>query len=141
MIRSRLPWIFLAPHSNNRKKLCYSALYHVHLNGTGSNGRPGPPYLFVGAALGPRNLLHHDTMTGYGLAVSSTATACHHCDDDCANARTKRKARNREHLRAFSFHFHTSKCCNLTPPFAYYKRGGRDPRQKVAARQDNTMQW
>jgi hypothetical protein len=87
-----------------------------------------PPYLFTGAASGPQNLLHHDTVSGYGRATSSTAMACHHHDDDCANARTKMKAWNREHLRAFSFYFHTSKCCNPTPPFAYYKRKGRDPR-------------
>jgi hypothetical protein len=36
----------------------------------GSNGRPGP-HLFVGAASGPRNLLHHDTASGYGLAAST----------------------------------------------------------------------
>jgi hypothetical protein len=48
-----------------------------HLNGTGSNSRSGPPYLFADAVSGPRNLLHHDT-------VSSTATPCHHRDDDCA---------------------------------------------------------
>jgi hypothetical protein len=44
--------------------------------------------------------------------------------------RMHRKARNREHLRAFSFYFRTSKYCSLTPPFACYKRRGRDPRQK-----------
>jgi protein-tyrosine phosphatase len=75
---------------------------------------------------------------GYGRTTSSTATAWHHCNDGCAKARTKRKARNREHLRAFSFYFCTSKHCNLTPPFAYYKRGGRDPRPKG---RNNTMKW
>jgi hypothetical protein len=30
---------------------------------------------------------------------------------------------------AFSFYFRTSKYYNLTPPFAYYKRGGRDPQR------------
>jgi hypothetical protein len=29
------------------------------------------PYLFAGAASGPRNLLHHDTMSRYGLAAST----------------------------------------------------------------------
>jgi hypothetical protein len=28
-------------------------------------------HLFAGAASGPRNLLHHDTVSGYGLAASS----------------------------------------------------------------------
>jgi hypothetical protein len=31
------------PHGSNREKLCYAAPYHVHLNGTRSNGRPGTP--------------------------------------------------------------------------------------------------
>jgi hypothetical protein len=31
------------PHGSNREKLRYAAPYHVHLNGTGSNGRPGSP--------------------------------------------------------------------------------------------------
>jgi hypothetical protein len=43
------------------------------------------PHLFTGVALGPRDLLHHDTVLGYGLVTSSIATACHLCDDDCAN--------------------------------------------------------
>jgi hypothetical protein len=98
-------------------------------------------YLFIAAASGPRNLLHHDTVSEYGLAASSIAMACHHHDDDYTNARTERKARNREHLRAFSFYFCTSKCYNPTPPFSYYKRGGRDPRPKIVAWQDNTTQW
>jgi hypothetical protein len=51
-------------------KLRYAAPYHIHLNGTGSNGRPGP-HLFTGAASGPRNLLHRDTMSGYGLVAST----------------------------------------------------------------------
>jgi hypothetical protein len=106
------------PHGSNRKKLRYTAPYHVHLNRTGSNGHPGP-YLFADVALGPRSI----------------ATACHHHDDDYMNARTERKARNRKHLRAFSFYFHTSRYCNPTPPFAYYKRGGRDHQQE---RRDNT---
>jgi hypothetical protein len=29
------------------------------------------PHLFAGAASGPRNLLHHDTVSGYGLAAST----------------------------------------------------------------------
>jgi hypothetical protein len=82
-------------------------------------------------------------MSGYGRATSSTATACHHRDDDCANARTKRKARNREHLRAFSFYFRTFKYCNLTPPFVNYKRGGRDlqreGRKKKATPRDGNV--
>jgi hypothetical protein len=140
MIWSRLPRIFLTPHGSNRKKLRYASPYHVHLNRMGSNGHPGP-YLFASTASGPQNLLHHDTVLGCGLAASSIATACPHDDNNYANARTERKTRNREHLRAFSFHFCTSKCCNPTRPFAYYKRGGRDPRPKTAARQDNTTQW
>jgi hypothetical protein len=98
-------------------------------------------YLFAGAALGPQNFLHHDTVSRYGIAASnydiSTATTCHHDDDDCVNARIERKASNREHLMAFSFYFRTSRYCNLTPPFAYYKRGGRDPRQNKL---NNTQQ-
>jgi hypothetical protein len=49
--------------------------------------------------------------------------------NDYANTQTERKASNREHLMAFSFYFRTSKYCNPTPPFAYYKRGGRDPQR------------
>jgi hypothetical protein len=101
------------PHDNNREKLCCTALYHVRLNGMRSNGRLGP-HLFAGAASGPRNLYHHDTMSGYGFITSTTAMAGHHHDDDYANARTKRKASNRNHLRAFSFYFRTSRYCNLT---------------------------
>jgi hypothetical protein len=87
------------------------------------------PHLFADATSGPRNLLHHDTVLGYGLAAS-TATTCHHHHHhhDFANAQTKRKARNKEHLRDFSFYFRTSKYYNPTTPFVYYKRGGRDPR-------------
>jgi hypothetical protein len=58
------------PHGSNREKLCYAAPYHVHLNGTGSNSHPDP-HLFIGAASGPHNLLHHDTVSGYGLAAST----------------------------------------------------------------------
>jgi hypothetical protein len=58
------------PHGSNREKLRYATPHHVHLNGTGSNGRPGP-HLFTGAALGLRNPLHHDTMSGYGLVTST----------------------------------------------------------------------
>jgi hypothetical protein len=65
-----------------------------------------------------------------------------HHDGDCANTRTERKASNREHLRAFSFYFCTFKYCNPTPPFAYYKRGGRDPRQEEMKNgETNTQQW
>jgi hypothetical protein len=73
------------PHDCNRKKLRYAAPYHAHLNRAGSNGRPGP-HLFTGTDLGPRNLLHHDTMSGYGHAASATAMAGHHHGDDYANA-------------------------------------------------------
>jgi hypothetical protein len=58
--------------------------------------------------------------------------------NDYANARTERKASNREHLRAFSFYFRTSKYCNPTPPFAYYKRGGRDPQRGGETREKAT---
>jgi hypothetical protein len=104
MIQSRLSHIFLAPHGSNRKRLRHATPYHVFLNGAESNGRPGP-HLFTDAASGPRNPLHHDTMSGYGLTASSTAMAHHHHDNDCTKARAKRKARNREHIKAFSFHF------------------------------------
>jgi hypothetical protein len=96
-----------------------------------------PPYLFVDAVLGPQNLLHHDTVSGYGLAASSTATPLP--PPRRRLCFTHRKSRNREHLRTFSFYFRTSKCCNPIPPFAYYKRGGRDPRPK--RRKDDTTQW
>jgi hypothetical protein len=92
------------------------------------------PHLFAGTTSGPRNLLHHDTMSEYGFTASSTATAHRHHNDDCANARIERKASNREHLRAFSFYFRTSRYYNPTPPFAYYKRGGRDPQQRERRR-------
>jgi hypothetical protein len=95
-----------------------------------------PSHLFVGAALGPQNLLHHDTVSGYGLIASSTAMACH--NDDCANAQKLGIGSTLGHLLSI---FHTSKCCNPTPPFAYYKRGGRDPRPRGAAQQDDTTQW
>jgi hypothetical protein len=98
------------------------------------------PHLFAGTVSGPRNLLHRDTVSGYGFTASSTVMACHH-HYDCANARTERKASNGEHLRIFSFYFRTSRYCNPTPPFAYYKRGGRDPRQKRGETRDNAQQW
>jgi hypothetical protein len=97
-------------------------------------------HLFVGVALGPQNLLHHDTVLGYGFTTSSTPTAGHSHDDDCAKARTKRKASNREHLRAFPFYFRTSEYCNSTPPIAYYKRGGRDPRQGTLEKMESVRQ-
>jgi hypothetical protein len=87
------------------------------------------PHLFVDTVSWLRNLLRHDNVSGYGFTTSSTATTYHHYDDDCANERTERKASNMEHLMAFSFYFCASRYYNPTPPFAYYKRGGRDPRQ------------
>jgi hypothetical protein len=73
-------------------------------------------------------------MSGYGFTASSTAMAHRHHDNNYASARTERKASNREHLRAFSFYFYTSRYCNLIPPFAYYKRGGRDPQRRGETR-------
>jgi hypothetical protein len=61
------------------------------------------PHLFVSIDSGPQNLLHHDIVSGYGFAASSTATARHHHNYDCENAQTERKAINREHLRVFLF--------------------------------------
>jgi hypothetical protein len=55
--------------------------------------------------------------------------------NDYVNAWIERKASNREHLRAFSFYFRTSKYYNPTPPFAYYKRGGRDLQQRREMRE------
>jgi hypothetical protein len=46
MIRSRLQWIFLAPHDSNREKLCYATLYQIHLNGRGEE-RPSKPPTFL----------------------------------------------------------------------------------------------
>jgi hypothetical protein len=131
MIRSRLPRIFLAPTTVIGS---YATPHPTMSTSTGRGAMAvhlGPPPAFSPAQLqGHEIFFYHDTMSGYGLAASSTATACHHHHDYYANTRTERKARNREHLRAFSFYFRTSKCCNPTPPFAYYKRGGRDPRQR-----------
>jgi hypothetical protein len=45
-----------------------------------------------------------------------------------------------EHLRAFSFYFCISKYGNLTPPFAYYKREGKDPQwRRDEKKQRSTM--
>jgi hypothetical protein len=98
----------------------------------GSNGRPGPPPFRRPYFRVTKSFLswHHVRVWPRRVnSDTSIATTCHHHNDDYANARTERKTSNREHLRAFSFYFHTSRYCNLTPPFAYYKRGGRDPRQ------------
>jgi hypothetical protein len=141
IIRSRLPQFFLAPHGSNREKLCYAAPYHIHLNGTGSNSRPGPPpFRWRGfRAMKSSSSWHHVRVWPRRVNYdTSTTTSCHHHDDDCVNAQTERKANNREHLRAFSFYFRTSRYYKPTPPFAYYKRGGRDPRQN---RLDNAQQW
>jgi hypothetical protein len=117
------------PYGSNREKLFYATPYHVRLNGAGSNGHLGP-HLFANVASGPRKLLHLDTMLGYGFTASSIAMTCCYRNDDCANARIERKTSNREHLWAFSFYFRTSRYCNMIPPFAYYKRGGRDPKRR-----------
>jgi hypothetical protein len=141
IIYSRLPRFFLAAHGSNREKLRYVAPYHVQLNGTGSNGRPGPPpfHRHSFRAMKSSSSWHRIRVWPHRVNYdTSTATACHHDNDDCANARIERKARNREHLRAFSFYFRTSRYCNLTPPFVYYKMGGRDPRQDML---DNAQQW
>jgi hypothetical protein len=130
-----------SPPRSNREKLRYAAPYHVHLNGTGSNGRLGPPPFRRRSFRTTKSSSSWHHVRVWPRRVNcdtSTATACHHYDDDCTNARTKRKGNNREHLRAFSFYFRTFRYCNPTPPFAYYKRGGRDPQQK---RLDNAQQW
>jgi hypothetical protein len=141
IIRSRLARFFLTPHGSNREKLCYAAPYHVHLNGTRSNGRPGPPPFRRRSFRATKSSSSWHRVRVWPRRVNcdtSIATACHHHDNDCTNAWTERKARNREHLRTFSFYFHISRYCNPTPPFAYYKRGGRDPRQDTL---DNAHQW
>jgi hypothetical protein len=136
-MRSRLPPFFLAPTAVTGRS--YATPHPIMSISTGQGATDiQAPYLFTGAASGPQNLLHHDTVSGYGLAMSFTATTCHHHDDNCTNARTERKARNREHVGTFFFYFRTSKCCNSTPPFAYYKREGRDPRQ--GGKWDDTTQ-
>jgi hypothetical protein len=142
IIRSRLPQFFLAPHGSNREKLRYTAPYHVHLNGIGSNDHLGPPPFrrCNFRATKSSSSLHRVKVWPRRVNCdTTTAMACrHHHHHDCVNPWTERKARNREHLRVFSFYFCTSRYYNPTPPFAYYKKGGRDPRQRQL---DNAQQW
>jgi hypothetical protein len=44
-------------------------------------------------------------------------------------------------LEPFSFCFCTFRYCNPIPPFAYYKRGGRDPQREREMKKDNAQQW
>jgi hypothetical protein len=90
---------------------------------------------------GPRNLLHHDTTSGYGLAVSTVIyVQPRHAT---TTTTTVRMHELREKLGLGSilgpfFYFYTSRYCNSIPPFAYYKKGGRDPRQNTL---DKAQQW
>jgi hypothetical protein len=113
-------------HGSNREKLHYATPYHVYLNGTRSNSHPGPtPFHRRSFRAMKSSSSWHRVRVWLRRVIYSIA--CHHHDGDCANTRIERKAGNREHLRTFSFYFRTRKYCNPTPPFAYYKRGGRDP--------------
>jgi hypothetical protein len=141
MIRSRLPLIFLAPHDSNRKRLRYTAPYHVRLNRAGSNGRLGPP------TISPAYLQGHETL--FIMTPCQGMASPHHQQPRCTITTTTTTVQKHE-LRgklgigstlghSFSI-FPTSEHCNPTPPFACYKRGGRDPQlEGDTARQHHTM--
>jgi hypothetical protein len=118
------------PHGSNREKLRYAAPYHVHLNGMGSNDRPGP-YLFTGVALGPRSLLHHDTMLGYGLTASTVIHLQPRHSTTTTTIVQMHELRGKlgigSTLGPFLSIFVHSDNVTRPLPFAYYKRGGKDP--------------
>jgi hypothetical protein len=134
MIRSRLPQFFLAPTTITGEG--YATPYPTMSTSTGRGATVvQTPHLFADTAPEPRNFLHHDTVSGYGLAVSSIATACHHHNDDCANAQKLEIGSTLGHLLSIFIHPYP------TPPFAYYKKGGRDPQPRGVAQRDDTTQW
>jgi hypothetical protein len=143
MIRSRLSRIFLAPHGSNRKRLRYIAPYHVRLNGAGSNGRPGPP---TSPTFSPAQLQGHETlfiMTPCQGMASPRHQQPRHTITTMMTIQ-KHELRGKLGIESTLGHslsiFCTSEHCNSTPPFACYKRGGRDPQPGGGtAKQHHTM--
>jgi hypothetical protein len=142
IIRSKLPWFFLAPTAATR--ISYATPHPTMSTSMGWGATAiHAPHLFVGAASGPRNLLHHDTMLGYGLTAS---TVIHLQPQQTTTTTTtvrmnelRGKLAIESTLGSFLSIFRTSRYCHSTPPFAYYKKGGRDPRQKRRQRLATAM--
>jgi hypothetical protein len=127
------------PHDSNRKRLRYAAPYHVRLNGAESNDRPGPPTFSLAQLQGHKTLFIMTPCQGM-------ASPCHQQPRRTITTTTtvqKHELRGKLGIWSTLGHslsiFRTSKHCNPTPPFACYKRGGRDPQPGGTARQHHTM--